>query len=326
VVFSDIHLHDWKTYNPNGERANWGIKAMLEIGKTARIFGVPILFAGDMGHAFGKVSLNLWYQFAHMTNLWIDNGYPPITGISGNHDQEGATYSEESSSKSFWELISIIWPRVYRSVDFTSWLASPQLKVWGIPYLTYNKTLANYVWQMGAESTQSGVFRILLIHTDLHGAVEATGREVGTVEEIPEDMDDFFGRFDLVVSGHIHKRQRLGKKVLIPGSPFQQKKSDMGADYGYWVIFSNGIKLLPKFVPLEEWPRFIQLQPGEEPRDDKNYYIPAEVAPIEEVGDLGFSNTTSKVKLVSRYMKKIGETSVSKKKTLLNLLEDADQD
>jgi len=324
VVFSDIHHHDWKTHNQDNRRTKAGFKAMLEIGSVAKQLGVPILFAGDFGHAFGKVSLDLWYEIVDTVNLWIDKGYPCIYGISGNHDQEGATYGEDQASKSLWELISKIWPKVFWNVDFATWVIG-DLKLYGMAHMTYNKSLVHYIQQFGKERRDDKI-NILLLHSDLHGAVEANGREVGTVEEVPENMDEFFHSFDLVISGHIHRAQKLGRKVLIPGSPMQQKKNDTGADYGYWIIFKKDTKLIKKFIPLFDYPKFVQLKPGEEaPSNGKDFYLSAEEKETEEeVVDLGFHNTTSKEKIVRRYMKQIGEDSLAKRKALLRTLELAD--
>ena len=324
VVFSDIHHHDWKTHNQDNCRTKSGFKAMMEIGAVAYHLKVPLLFGGDMFHGFGKISLSLKMAFTECMNDWVSSCYPKIMGVSGNHDQEGATYGEDQASLSSWEWAGKTYEACF-NIDFTCW-ATEKFKVWGIPYLTYNKSLNHYVKQMGKEARATDKRKILIIHTDLHGATEATGREVGTVEEVPEDMDSYFKDFDLVISGHIHTPQKLGKKILIPGSPTQQKKSDIGSEYGYWIIFDNGDRLIKKFIPLYNYPKFVQLKPGEEIPNGKDYYLSAEEeTKEEEVVELGFSSTTSKEKLVKRYMKQIGEDSIAKRKALIRTLDESEE-
>lgn len=324
VAFSDVHIHNWKTHNKDGLRTKAHSRAVLEIGGIAKDLGVPVLFPGDWGHAFGKVDLELWEIFIDIVEIWRANKYPAIIGITGNHDQESANYDEDQQSRSTWKIISRIWPDVFINVDFAE-LDQDNFRVFGIPYLTYNKSFDKWVTQFKGRLAKTNT-NILMVHTDLHGATEATGREVGTVEGIPDDMQEYFRGFDIVLSGHIHTPQKLGKRILMVGAPLQQKRSDIGSDYGYWIIEAEGHKVHSKFIPLFDYPKFVQLQPGEEPAGDGNYYLPPEEVVKDEQVDTGFSNTVSKEKLVKRYFRSIGEKSVSKKKALINILTEADGD
>ena len=325
VAFSDLHIHNWKAHNKNGNRSRAHTNALLEIGGVAKDLRVPCLFSGDISHAFGKIDLELWDIFMEVFYLWGQNNYPMIYGITGNHDQESANYDSDKQSRSTWELLTRIFPKILYNLDFAH-TDTDNFRVMGIPYLTYNKSFDQWVRHFRTRLATTNA-NILLIHTDLHGAVDVAGREYNTTEEIPENMAEYFKDFDLVLSGHIHTPQKLGKNIIMVGSPLEQKRNDSGTDYGYWIIEGDpGKKPRAKFVPLFDYPKFIQLKPGEEPKDDHNYYLPAEEVIEKAEVDTGFSNTVSKEKLVKRYLKHIGETSVAKKKALIHILNEAEGD
>lgn len=327
VTFSDPHIHIWKTHNKDNMRTQAHVRAFLEIGQVAKELGVPILMPGDLFHGFGKMELELQEVFWNMMDLWEQQKYPKIWGISGNHDQESANYDEYKESRSSFAMVARKSGGLINNLDFTDFKVTEEMHVFGLPYLTYNKSFDHYVQQY-LKSLRPGKFNILLIHTDLHGATDATGREIGTVEEIPTNMKAYFKDFDMVLDGHLHQPQKLAQNIVVVGSPLQQKRSDVGDKYGYWIGSEVDGEIKMKFKPLKGYPEFVELKPGEMTPDNHNYYITTEEETEEdhEEVDHGFSNTASKEQLAKNYMKVIGETSISKRKALVTILNQADND
>lgn len=317
IISGDWHIHTWKSFNEGDRRLKAHIDAVLNLGYLAKEYwGCPIIFTGDFGHNFGKASLKLLDAIKQLKHTWILNDLPPIIGISGNHDQEAANYSEDQKSRDLWSYVSdrnAGWFNInWGNYGFG------HCRVWGIPYLTYNKTFKDYL-ELVKKALCPDTYNILVIHTDLHGAMDGD-REVGSVEGIPQNMDEFFEGFDLVVSGHIHQHQKLGKKIYMVGALQQQRRSDIGKEFGYYILWDYRGKLKMEFKPLNDQPEFRILDPGQLPPDTFHYYISSEQSPEEVEDDLGFSNSVSKTKLVKNYMKAIGEPSVSKRLLLTKLL------
>lgn len=329
IVSGDWHIHDWKTFNEDNRRTKSQLTALYNMGYTASQDNIPIIFTGDFGHAFGKVSLELWIALTIFFNNWEAKEFPPIIGISGNHDQEKANYDEDEASPDLWTLLCLLFPKVCVNLNWRAGVSSvggTYLNLMGIPYTTYNKSFDIWV-KAFQKQIRSDAFNILVIHTDLYGAMD-NGREVGTVENIPKDMDEYFKGFDLVVSGHIHLPQKLGRKIYMVGAMLQQRRSDMDGEFGFWTMGEHKGKLKMEFTHLDMLPKFVYLKPDQMPPDRDNYYISAESLSDEEVEEveMGFSSKSSKGELVRNYMKAIGDKSVSKRIALTKLLNSAIDD
>ena len=68
---------------------------------------------------------------------------------------------------------------------------------------------------------------------------------------------------------HIHKPQRLSKKVYMIGALTIRGEPIRGCELGYWKIYED---LSLKFVPLKNFPKFIDVEREEDIKDDGNYY------------------------------------------------------
>lgn len=86
-----------------------------------------------------------------------------------------------------------------------------------------------------------------------HGPVVGSQVNNGTVMESGIDGDVFEG-CDVVMAGHIHKRQILKKKgvqIVYPGSLIQQKYDETVTQHGYAVWDLTKKILKPKFIDLD---------------------------------------------------------------------------
>lgn len=156
-----------------------------------------------------------------------------------------------------------------------------------------------------------------MIHTDLHGAIDADGRRVGSVTNIPKNMDEYFGDFDLVICGHIHKPQVISSKILMVGATNQQRVSDMGCEMGYWELYDD---LSYEFKPLKT-PQFKEYLEGEGHEDTGDFWVEIPKEEKEEIKNKqGFSKGKSREQLAENYLNVKNIKTPSKRLALKKVL------
>ena len=124
---------------------------------------------------------------------------------------------------------------------------------------------------------------------------------------------------------HIHKPQRLSKKVYMIGAPIQQRRTDKDCDMGYWKLYED---LSMVFVPLsDKFPRFIDVSSPEEVKEDGNYYtvISSKVLAMDTVTN-PISKKLSKKRMVKRYLKAKNITDKKKESILLDIIKESEDD
>lgn len=162
---------------------------------------------------------------------------------------------------------------------------------------------------------------ILMLHTDYPGAKDNDGREISSVENLNLNI---LNKFDLVLCGHIHKPQRLSKKVYMIGAPYQQRRTDKDSKLGYWELYSD---LSMKFKELKDFPKFIDVESEDEIKDDGNYYTLV----LKKEENTNKSTTKihrnlSKNKLARQYLRENGIKDKDKSNLLKRILKEAEND
>ena len=189
-------------------------------------------------------------------------------------------------------------------------------KIYGLPYIDHNIGLNKYLKTLRLDE---GFKNILLLHTDYPGAKDTDGRIVDSAENINLNM---LNRFDLVLCGHIHKPQRLSKKVYMLGAPIQQRRTDKDCKMGYWLLKED---LSMEFKELKDFPKFIDVESEDEVKDDGNYYTIIPQKASEKINTTHkITKTLSKKKLAKRYLKEKGIKDKSKEDLLINILKKAE--
>lgn len=78
LVFSDLHIANWKQFNPEEYRLFVTLNILGKLHKESKLQGIPLLFCGDLvDHP------------KHMDNLvmeWLTKIKLNFYGINGNHD------------------------------------------------------------------------------------------------------------------------------------------------------------------------------------------------------------------------------------------------
>lgn len=244
LALGDLHFEDWKQFNEDGRRidAHLSVWALLEEECIAE--GVPLIFTGDLFHNPKHISNKLLAKvlptLAQAEHL--------IIGIDGNHDQDSGSRIDNQPN-SYFKTMSQAFPDTFKCINFSSYEIHGVV-YHGVPYLTLNVGFEDYVKNIKLDKTKKNV---LVIHSDLPGAMDTNNMEVGSVHGISAQYSKVFKRFDLVLSGHIHKYQQLASNVYMVGAPLQQRRTDRNCEMGYVRIYDD---LSIEFVEIENTPKF----------------------------------------------------------------------
>lgn len=316
ISCSDSHSANWKQFNDEGQRLKVYKKAWEEVIKLSLDYGVPILFSGDLNdHPKYMDNVVMDVQSKIMVTLRVAKR--KIIGINGNHD-----FCTKSSYKNmalgYLHHLDRMGAPVqcidYKFIDVgIGTLNKPEsIRVHGIPYINGNIDFKEAL-ENAKSHIKKGVNNILLIHTDLPGAVEPDGKEIGSCENISKY--NVFKDFDLVLSGHIHKHQKLHKNVYMVGSMMQQRRSDAGTQMGYCLIYDD---MSVEHVPLK-LPEFKYYDFGTEKPKTDDFWI-EKPAPILKINpddlEATFDSRSDRKDLAKNYLKAKGIKSKKK----LNLL------
>jgi len=222
---SDWHLHYWEHYNKDGERTKASLEVVRNMFKRASHGNTPILFFGDLFHTpEGLKSPTINAVYPELISIF--NAYPNVQfyAISGNHDQYTKNYIHSRSISYTAGLANTI--KNFHLMDFQGTMLTDDVAIYGIPYLylntNYTQALAmatEYFNKVKAKKT------ILMIHTTIEGSVDTNGYSVTETALLMRELKE---RFTLVLSGHIHKHQRMAKGVYHVGSAVHVKVSDEG--------------------------------------------------------------------------------------------------
>lgn len=311
IVISDPHFQVWNQYNKGGIREKIYEIFFEKLRKLWEEYNKPpILCAGD------------WFQTnEHLKNETLDFFLPKIKvwfkgmnvfGIPGNHDISGT--NPKINYTNWFKLLFSYYDLTEGSIDMGG-----KYQIFGIPYLLNNIGLDKYIEKSKSEFID-GTKKILLLHTDLHGAVDTNGFEVSSVQNIPRDYSIFDG-FDLVLSGHIHKYQAIAKNIFIIGSIGHTRTTDNGCDMGCLLIDS---KLGVTFKKIKT-PQFKYIGiDGEE--DDENIWITPnqkDISSYEEKLSTDFFDTEDRVTLAKSYLKARNIKDRDKRKLLIKLINES---
>lgn len=312
IAFSDLHINLWAKFNKDNKRTLDHFRVLELIAEACKKYDCEALFCGDFLHKPESIDQELAILIKNkLEKLW--RKYPRfiIYAIEGNHDLKSINRIDDIKSG---------WVRFFdndRNIITLSPKTHPvyvyNARVFGIPYIDHNVGLSECIKSLRLDKDCKN---ILLLHTDYPGAKDCDGRVVDSVENLNLNVLD---RFDLVLCGHIHKPQRLSKKVYMVGAPLQQRRTDKDTELGYWKVYED---LSMEFVSLNQYfPRFIDVESEDEIKDDGNYYtVLPKKSSISVVKEHKITKGISNKTLAKRYMKEKGISDKSKKELLINIL------
>lgn len=318
LIFSDFHLANWKQFNNKEYRLKVSLIIAEQLCKIAWDKDIDVLFSGDLiDHP--KHMDNIVMEYMTLIDHQIKLSGHPWLGIDGNHDLYKINTFDNRSNGYFSHLSKL--STSFICVNFQHY-DTPTMRVHGIPYLNHNIGFVDAVKQR-VKHLSKDLPNILLIHRDLAGALEPDGKLVKKDKEGDRDLKKLFKKFDLVISGHIHKPQEikaLGKNVLMAGATNHQRRSDKNCEMGYWILYSN---MKRKFFPLDT-PKFRTYKDGEEPENDTDFWVklPKEISDKEGKTSTQFDVKKDRKKLVKQYFKVKGIKSKRKLHKLISYVND----
>lgn len=314
IAFSDLHINDFTKFNKDNERTLNHFRVIFLIRDLCKKYKCPAIFCGDLFHKPEIISNDL-------LNTTIDNFSKldsdfKIYAISGNHDMDKSNTFDNKSS-SWLKTLSKVY-KFLECIDYTS-ISLKGFTIHGVPYIDHNIGLNTYLKKLKLSDDKPN---ILVLHTDYPGAKDTDGTEVNTVENLNTNI---LSRFDLVLMGHIHKPQRLSKKVYMIGAPLQQRRTDRDCKLGYWIIYED---LTLKFIPFDNFPRFIDVSSENEIVEDGNYYtVIQNYTPSNNATEVNkITRNISKKRVVRRYLKEKGINDVKKRDLLYSIIKEVDND
>ena len=310
IVISDLHISDWSKFNSNNQRTLNHLRVLTIVKGLCKKAKCPALFCGDLFHK-PEVLHNDLANICKPTFKRLDKNFT-CYAISGNHDLYKINTIDEPKD-SWVTFFSSNW---LQCIDFKTVQLSDNIVVHGVPYIDHNLGLNEYLNKLPLETSSK---HILLLHTDYPGAKDCDGRVVDSVENLNLNI---LNRFDLVLCGHIHKPQRLSKKVYMVGAPLQQRRTDRDTDLGYWELYDD---LTMVFKPLTGFPKFIDVESEEDIKDDGNYYtlLPKKTS-VEVNNKHKITKQLTKKTLAKRYLKEKGIKDKVKKSLLVDILKNAE--
>lgn len=319
IASADWHIHRFRNFNEGNRRLLNCLDVMRVIGGECERFGVPLLFAGDWYHTPEHVENETHSRAIKCYKTYIDRKNTRTYAVSGNHDlsERNAVDHESSSHLDAYRVFD-----GFHLLNCNSGVTS-DFYVWGIPYYNSDRDLKIKVDSLREDAARfkkrtPDRLNILMLHSDAPGAKTCEGIEVKETEHIPEDLDNFFKEWDLVIMGHIHKPQKIGRKVIMCGSPIHQNLGDEGVEMGYWLIFNDAST---KFIPLNNYPKFIR----GDAKDNFNYWVAPDAILADEEVEVGEFNINKKrSKLARLYLTKKGIKSKAKRRALINILNQAE--
>ena len=315
IVFSDLHLHDWKNHNDNQKRTAAHINILLSLWKDGLEKGCPILFGGDLIHKGSEVSMYLLdalvstftvmqamkVQAKNETPEW-DWDIIKIYAIDGNHDQDTAN-RPGNRAHNIITILGALFPDVIMNIaGLTYPIAWGKYRIWGIPFLRYNDGLEESI-NILRGIIHGDFINILMIHTVLPGSTDTDDREIAEQGKPMGSLADMFDGFDLILCGHIHKHYYFGGGIYNIGAPIQQRLTDMGSRMG-WLLVGKDAEIVTKITPAN-LPEFKFYKDGE-PKDDFNFWVKVPEEKTKGGEEIPKPHGTSMKSLVRGYGKAMG--------------------
>lgn len=176
---------------------------------------------GDLFHNHAQIRL----EVLEFWDAWIDvftaHEDKQIVILVGNHDQSG-DYADSAHALSVFHRIR---KKNLHIVD------SPR-RMGVIGYLPYVHDINK--WLEYARNLHSDGAKALVSHTTYQGSKYESGMYA------PDGVDPELVPFDLLISGHIHSRQRFvtsrGQSVIYPGTSRWDTASDSNEPKGLWLV------------------------------------------------------------------------------------------
>jgi DNA repair exonuclease SbcCD ATPase subunit len=224
VAISDVHL--------SLKNLDVSIATLKQSLQKARDLRVPLLIAGDLND--GKAIMRSEWVKA-LIDLFISYSDVAIHILIGNHDLDNK--NSESNSLYFLKTLSnvILYDRpcMMKNVDELDWGI--------IPYQSNNTDFISCLNKMKQDNVKN-----LIIHQGILGAY--MGDYVVDESSVsPEEFKDF----NIVLSGHYHRAQKMSENIYYFGSPFTVNFGESNENKFIYVVSQEQDKIHLQYIETE---------------------------------------------------------------------------
>lgn len=320
-AWGDQHCGEFKQFDTDDSRLKNSVDVFRVLGHLAEKNRVPLLFTGDLIENPKHLTNKTFNYLLDGYKRYIQDRGVEVYAIDGNHDQSEANTLTHRSSNYLTGLSKVF--KKFHHLEY-NYQDAVRFRVFGIPYLKRNEGFVKTVKRLKKHLDPERP-NILLIHTDLPTVPYPNGLVPEDIPGLPKKLSSLFKGFDLVLSGHIHKKKRVSNFIYMLGAPQQQEQSEAGLKMGYWEIYSD---CTVKFKQLDMYPEFKFIMEGQKAPDKFNYYIEIPKPKKAKKSKTGkvkkrFASDKSNKELVDNYFKEIGAKDKAKKRLLTQILDEA---
>lgn len=208
---------------------------LLELQKKCELHHFDrIIIGGDLMHYHERIftqALNKTLEFVVTLSK-----HAPVDIIVGNHDMIN---NQQFLSSHHWmhvlshlENVFVIDKPVCRKIDDFTFLICPYV----FP--------GRFIEALETECKEWKTMNVIFAHQEFKGC------KMGAI--ISKDGDEWKDDNPLVISGHIHDNQRIGKNIYYPGTPLQHAFGDMDKRIVCYIDENGLCTDLPLDVPIKK--------------------------------------------------------------------------
>jgi DNA repair exonuclease SbcCD nuclease subunit len=276
LIFSDLHVHNYKQFNEDGRRLKNGVAFLDYIFKLANANGIKIiLFPGDLFNNMQIMATKAVNAVAACLQMNFE-AYPDVAliAISGNHDDAEKNLID-NPSESALDYLDYVFPNFILLDHYPhTFHTSNGTTIRGIRYYEHSEHFRAALNEAGIEQNKKNT--ILLTHQIIGSGLP--------IEDDIEPTDPLFDPFTLVLNGHIHNCEQLTDKFINVGSPMMRDAGDIGKQKGFWIVdLDNPVETIAFKDITDKYPNFIHKTQGEALTEwESQQYVIWQPAPIAD--------------------------------------------
>ncbi len=275
IVFSDLHIHNYKKFSEGTSRLDNTLKVLSYIYEYANNKDIDtILFSGDFYDQNKAIATNVLNKsIKHIRNLVAKYPSIKLLCISGNHDQSSQQLVDNKAVTILTTLEEISEGKII-NIDNSFYDIGESIRIHGIPYHEHTEHFDTTLKRVNLKEDTNN---ILLMHQVPSGLSN---------NHIEVDVDiNKFVNFDTVFNGHIHKHEKLSDNFVNVGSPIHRDADDEGQIKGFLLVDLLKPKEWRK-IPILGFPEFVKVESGYNKNDIKEGDYIIELPPVVEDEDL----------------------------------------
>lgn len=264
LIFSDLHVHDYKQFNKDGTRARKAADMIRYVFKLADANHIKhIWFCGDMGDQFTTTSVIAMNEMlAAFKECFISYPVIDFIAIPGNHD---------FATKNTFENVGIsimdtfgpsthfrgLFDKFYllNHMDGYTYSYNHGFSVVGVPFFEDADDFWAFL-ERALKDVKYPEHMYLLMH-------QMVWPENPIVQDDINYLDPRLKDFKWIFNGHVHHGSMIGNNFINVGSPMHRDASDVGTKKGIWLLDSD--EDLPGFFETTDRnPQYIKKAYGEQ--------------------------------------------------------------